>query len=82
MKKTEKAERPESERGRGRRVALREHPGARRTTAPLSVQFGAGQNHAENTRPLVPFGRAQQGLRFNVDLVLRRSVLTLKLWKC
>ena len=23
-----------------------------------------------------------QGLRFNVDLVLRRSVLTLKLWKC
>ena len=25
---------------------------------------------------------SSQGLRFNVDLVLRRSVLTLKLWKC
>ena len=30
------------------------------------------------------FGRPRglQGLRINVDLVLRRSVLTLKLWKC
>ena len=26
--------------------------------------------------------KKKQGLRFNVDLVLRRSVLTLKLWKC
>ena len=50
--------------------------------------------HRRNLRALGYYGRLGmhrckwwedtqgQGLRINVDLVLRRSVLTLKLWKC
>ena len=33
-------------------------------------------------QPALPVRAARQGLRINVDVVLRRSVLTLKLWKC